>query len=77
MALLSNIIARGAYASLPASGTPGALYYATDSGILYRDNGVSWDKCFDVVSLTAQASPDEGADFGLIYDDAATLRARR
>ena len=68
MALLSTIIARGTYASRPAAGTPGALYYATDYGILYRDNGSSWDAELDITSLTADAAPDEDNDYGLTYD---------
>lgn len=34
---------QGAKASRPAAGKKGKYYFATDEGILYRDNGTSWD----------------------------------
>lgn len=43
MTALSSIVSRGTLASRPAAATAGALYYATDNGHLYRDNGSSWD----------------------------------
>lgn len=43
MTALSTVISRGTLASRPAAGTAGALYYATDNGHLYRDNGSTWD----------------------------------
>lgn len=42
---LGNAIQRGVIASRPASGDAtkaGQLYYATDEGILYHDDGTSW-----------------------------------
>lgn len=43
MAILSAVISRGTFASRPAAGSAGRLYYATDNGYIYRDNGSSWD----------------------------------
>lgn len=43
MAVLGDIIGRGVAASRPAAGTEGRLYYSTDTGVLERDNGASWD----------------------------------
>lgn len=33
----------GTLAARPAAGKPGWIYRATDNGIVYRDNGASWD----------------------------------
>lgn len=33
----------GLFASLPTAGNAGLLYFATDAGIILRDNGTSWD----------------------------------
>lgn len=33
----------GLYSALPSAGNSGAVYYATDVGIVFRDNGTSWD----------------------------------
>lgn len=41
------------YANIPAAGQTGRLFLATDTGLLYRDNGVSWDLVPRVV-LTGQ-----------------------
>jgi hypothetical protein len=37
-------IQEGVFASMPAAGTTGAIYVATDTKAIYRDNGVSWDQ---------------------------------
>ncbi|AXQ52045.1 hypothetical protein SEA_YEET_40 [Mycobacterium phage Yeet] len=45
-AVNANTAARpgsGAFSSLPTAGVAGRLYYATDAGIVLRDNGASWD----------------------------------
>lgn len=34
---------QGTRAARPAAGIRGRYYFATDTGLLYRDNGVSWD----------------------------------
>lgn len=43
MAKLSDVIARGLLSARPAAATAGELYFATDEGKLYRDNGSTWD----------------------------------
>lgn len=43
MTTLASVIGRGLLADRPAFGTEGRLYYATDSGILYRDSGAAWE----------------------------------
>jgi hypothetical protein len=51
--LLSTAIARGTFAGRPAASTAGFLYYATDQGIIYRDNGAS----YDVFAVTVATDP--------------------
>lgn len=43
---LSTVVLKGLDASIPAAGTLaiGAIYFATDTGIEYRNNGTSWDR---------------------------------
>lgn len=43
MTTFATLIGRGLLSARPAAGTPGALYYATDTSTMYRDNGTSWD----------------------------------
>lgn len=45
MSLLATVNARGVVASRPAAAAAneGYLYFGTDTGILYRSNGSSWD----------------------------------
>jgi hypothetical protein len=44
MALWDNVIGYGTHAARPAAGAPGALYFESDTGDGYRDNGTSWDQ---------------------------------
>jgi hypothetical protein len=39
----SAVIMAGVFASRPAAATAGLLYFATDTGVGYRDNGATWD----------------------------------
>lgn len=43
MSTLSQVILKGADASKPSPSIPGRLYFANDTGLIYRDNGSSWD----------------------------------
>jgi hypothetical protein len=43
MALWENVIGYGLLADRPAAGSPGAVYCTSDTGEVYRDNGLSWD----------------------------------
>lgn len=38
-----GINASGVYASRPTVGHPGRLYFCTDNGNVYKDNGTTWD----------------------------------
>ena len=42
--MLQNVIGRGLLADRPAALMAGRLYYATDEGTFYRDNGTDWDE---------------------------------
>lgn len=42
MALWENCIGYGLHADRPATGAPGAIYCESDTGKMYRDNGVAW-----------------------------------
>jgi hypothetical protein len=41
--LPATLVGYGAVGSRPAASEAGLLYYATDDGVLYRDNGATWD----------------------------------
>ena len=41
--LNAGLLQYAAFASRPAAGQTGRLFYATDTNVLYRDNGSSWD----------------------------------
>lgn len=61
MALLSTIIGRGLLSARPAAGTAGALYFATDTGITYRDSGSAW-VAFSVPGLVYEFDAASTAD---------------
>jgi hypothetical protein len=42
--ILPNVIMRGTFAARPAANSAGSLYFASDTGKQYRDNGISWDE---------------------------------
>ncbi len=41
--LFTDVHGYGTVASRPAAGTVGREYFGTDTGLVYRDNGTSWD----------------------------------
>jgi hypothetical protein len=43
LAALADIIIRDVIANRPAAGNAGRLFYATDTQLLYRDNGAAWE----------------------------------
>jgi hypothetical protein len=42
MSTLQQVIEYDVIANRPVAGIPGRLFYATDRGLLYRDNGSTW-----------------------------------
>ena len=50
---LPNVIQLGPFSGRPAAGSEGHLYFASDTGRQYRDNGISWD---DVTPPAAPAT---------------------
>lgn len=43
MSTLGSVILKGIAASIPSAGIPGRVYFATDTDVVYRDNGTTWD----------------------------------
>ena len=43
MSTLASVIVRDIYANIPAAGITGRLFFASDTGNNYRDNGTTWD----------------------------------
>lgn len=71
MTALSTAIARGTHASRPAAGTAGFLYFETDTGVIFRDNGSSWD----VFAVTAATDPTFTAKGDIIAASASATAA--
>ncbi|MHB1673765.1 MAG: DUF2961 domain-containing protein [Acidobacteriaceae bacterium] len=44
MSTLASVILKGVYSAIPAASIPGRLYFATDTNVVYRDNGTTWDE---------------------------------
>lgn len=84
--LLSAIDKQGTASARPAPGTVGTYYYATDTAMLWRDNGVSWNlvgnkqtsletKPANVSSpaLSIVGLPSQAGSLGTIRNSAGTL----
>lgn len=52
MSTLASVVGKGVFASRPAAGIAGAIYYSTDTGKIYRDNGATWDDVTPAGGLT-------------------------
>lgn len=59
-------ILKGLDANKPAVGVEGRLYYATDTGKIYRDNGSGWDYLEDLNKITKPSTPAQG---DVLYHD--------
>lgn len=62
---LAAVDLQGTRAARPAAGIRGRYYFATDSGLLYRDNGTGWDNAgaaIGGVAPTASNPSDVGAE---------------
>lgn len=77
MAFLENCIGYGLLSERPAPGAPGALWFTSDTGMGYRDNGTSWDvivtpgtPALSVVAMTDDLTITQ-ADVLVICTDAA------
>ena len=55
------IDAMGTVAARPGPGVPGRYYYATDNGLLYRDDGTAWRTVGGAEATAAPAASTRGA----------------
>jgi hypothetical protein len=69
---LSSVIVEGVYASLPAFGMAGRIYFATDTKQVWYDNGGGWDDVtpalaaeIDIVAFSA--TPVFDATLGRVF----------
>lgn len=69
MVALADIIGQGVAASRPAAGTEGRLYYSTDTDVLERDNGVSWDALTPGGGTSADHDHTGTGDGGTLSND--------
>lgn len=52
MSTLASVVVRDLFANRPAAGIAGRLFFASDTGNAYRDNGSSWDTITAGTGLT-------------------------
>ncbi len=60
MITLPNVIMRGTLGARPAAGSAGNLYFASDTGKMYRDNGATWDDITPPVTSVVGLTLDGG-----------------
>ena len=65
---LPNVLIEGLYSSLPAAGTQGRLFFATDTKKHYYDNGTSWDDITPAPAVTKVAlAPSAPGNFTVAH----------
>ena len=70
--LLSQVIASGTYAQIPAAAIDGRIYFATDTKKVWRDTGVAWtDITPGLPAATLNAAPLAPGDFSIAHGLAA------
>lgn len=61
----TDVVMAGTYGAIPAAGTAGRLYFATDTATLYRDSGAAWVQVADTAKpksvITLQIFDDNAA----------------
>jgi hypothetical protein len=62
--ILGNVILINVFASRPAAGIEGRLFFATDTGASYRDNGSSWDAVATLADFVGDSG--SGGTSGLV-----------
>lgn len=73
-AQIENLVAidqQGTFASRPAAGVRGRYYYATDNGLVYRDNGTGWTQ---IGPASALAGDTTSITWGVAASNGATGR---
>jgi hypothetical protein len=63
MSTLASVIIRDLFANRPAASIAGRLFFATDTGATYRDNGSTWDSWGGGGSVTSVAMTGDGTVF--------------
>ena len=53
MSTLASVIVEDLIANQPAAGIPGRLFFASDTGAKYRDNGTTWDLLTEAQTIAA------------------------
>lgn len=66
MTALGSVIGKGLLSARPAAGVAGSLYYATDTLLLYRDNGSTWDAVSGNSPMTTKGDLIVGGASGLL-----------
>jgi hypothetical protein len=66
MSTLASVVQKGVFASRPAASIAGLIYYSTDTGKIYRDNGATWD------DVTPSGSGSIVSVLGIVIDGGGT-----
>lgn len=88
--VLADVISKGTHSGRPAAGVDGRLYYETDTLLLFRDNGSSWDQvavnsstgladhsAFTYLDATDAAAPaDPSSGHARIYSRSGRIYSR-
>jgi len=62
---IGTICTSGTYANLPTAGVAGRLYLPTDSNIIFRDNGTTWNGFGPIVSMTPPPAISSWTNFNM------------
>jgi len=53
MSTLQQVLQHGLAAAIPAAGNAGRVYFATDTSVIYQDNGAAWVSVFTAGATAA------------------------
>lgn len=66
--LLSQVVASGTYATIPAAAIDGRIYFATDTKKVWRDTGSAWvDVTPGLPAATLAATPSVPGNFSIAH----------
>lgn len=69
---LSGVVIRDIFANLPAASEPGRIFFASDTGAVYRDNGSTWDEV-GIGSVSELVNAQTGTTYTVVVGDLAKL----